>query len=552
MRLITRRNLLLFLCSIIIIACMVGVSRIGTIHGNVLTYGSFVLPIVSLQGIISALSALFCILMVLIDYKNGSKLAFGLTGISIVSTIIPIFIKHTLSPLPGLATSLVSLLSIYVIYSFYKKSTINSLTDFITGLPNRRYYVKYVNQQLEAKNNFLLACIEIEDFKNINDVYGIQAGDYILKEVAPKLKSMMGKDEMLFKITGGIFAMILDENNYAEEKLKLVIRSEVMTLPPKHGEDTSIKKTCNVSLAAGVVNINQDYDKERNASGILRYSEIALAEARKSSEQKICFYDDSLLDSDFEQKEAEFLIKDAMAHNWFYLVYQPQYITEGKKLRGFETLIRCRKPDGSIVSPAMFIPAAEKTNLITEIDDYVLRRAMTEMKPVLEASGNNFVVSINVSAKNIATENFAQKINQMVEEIQFPAENLEIEITEYSFAESMENTIDNILTLRTLGVQIALDDFGTGYTSIAQLMKLPVNLLKIDKSLIDEIENDPVMSDMVDSIIYMGHIMDCEVISEGVENENQLEILKEHKCDFIQGFVWGKPLPYEEAKALVK
>lgn len=552
MKYFNRKNLLMALLTIYGLACIVGVTRLATISGQIIRYGNFVFPISSIQGIIATLNFLSCIILVFIDFKKGSKLAFGVMALSLLAALNPIIGSHNLAPLPSVVTSLVSFITVLIIYSFYKKSTINSLTDFITGLPNRRYYVKYVNQQLEAKNNFLLACIEIEDFKNINDVYGIQAGDYILKEVAPKLKSMMGKDEMLFKITGGIFAMILDENNYAEEKLKLVIRSEVMTLPPKHGEDTSIKKTCNVSLAAGVVNINQDYDKERNASGILRYSEIALAEARKSSEQKICFYDDSLLDSDFEQKEAEFLIKDAMAHNWFYLVYQPQYITEGKKLRGFETLIRCRKPDGSIVSPAMFIPAAEKTNLITEIDDYVLRRAMTEMKPVLEASGNNFVVSINVSAKNIATENFAQKINQMVEEIQFPAENLEIEITEYSFAESMENTIDNILTLRTLGVQIALDDFGTGYTSIAQLMKLPVNLLKIDKSLIDEIENDPVMSDMVDSIIYMGHIMDCEVISEGVETESQLAILKEHKCDFIQGFVWGKPLPYEEAKALVK
>ena len=552
MKYFNRKNLLMALLTIYGLACIVGVTRLATISGQIIRYGNFVFPISSIQGIIATLNFLSCIILVFIDFKKGSKLAFGIMALSLLAALNPIIGSHNLAPLPSVVTSLVSFITVLIIYSFYKKSTINSLTDFITGLPNRRYYVKYVNQQLEAKNNFLLACIEIEDFKNINDVYGIQAGDYILKEVAPKLKSMMGKDEMLFKITGGIFAMILDENNYAEEKLKLVIRSEVMTLPTTHGEDTSIKKTCNVSLAAGVVNINQDYDKERNASGILRYSEIALAEARKSSEQKICFYDDSLLDSDFEQKEAEFLIKDAMAHNWFYLVYQPQYITEGKKLRGFETLIRCRKPDGSIVSPAMFIPAAEKTNLITEIDDYVLRRAMTEMKPVLEANGNNFVVSINVSAKNIATENFAEKINQMIEEIQFPAENLEIEITEYSFAESMENTIDNILTLRTLGVQIALDDFGTGYTSIAQLMKLPVNLLKIDKSLIDEIENDPVMSDMVDSIIYMGHIMDCEVISEGVENENQLAILKEHKCDFIQGFVWGKPLPYEEAKALAK
>ena len=552
MKLFNRKNLLMTLLTVYGIACIIGVTRLATISGRIIRYGNFVFPVSSIQGIIGALNSLSCVILVFIDFRKGSKLAMGIMALSILSALNPIIGSHNLAPLPSVVTSLVSFITVLVIYSFYKKSTINSLTDFITGFPNRRYYVKYLNQQLEAKKHFYLACIEIEDFKNINDVYGIQAGDYILKEIAPKLKSMLGKNEMLFKITGGIFAMILDENNYPEEKLKLIIRSEVMNLPPKHGEDPSIKKTCNVSLAAGVLHVDQNYDKERNSSSVLRYAEIALAEARKSEDQKICLYDDSLLNSDFVQKEAEFLIKDAMAHDWFFLVYQPQYITEGKKLRGFETLIRCRKPDGSIVSPAMFIPAAEKTNLITEIDDYVLRRAMTEMKPVLEASGNNFVVSINVSAKNIATENFAQKINQMIEEIQFPAENLEIEITEYSFAESMENTIDNILTLRTLGVQIALDDFGTGYTSIAQLMKLPVNLLKIDKSLIDEIESDPVMSDMVDSIIYMGHIMDCEVISEGVENESQLEILKEHKCDFIQGFVWGKPLPYEEAKALCK
>ncbi len=552
MKFINRRTLLLVICTIFSITCMIGISRIGSINVTVLRYGSFVLPIVSVQGIIGALNSMCCILLIMIDFKNGSKLAFSLTGLSLVNSLFPILTKHTLSPLPGVVTTLVSLLSIIIIYSFYKKSTINSLTDYITGLPNRRYYVRYVNNRFEAKHPFYLACIEIEDFKNINDVYGIQAGDFILKEIAPKLKIMIGKNDMLFKITGGIFAMILDEDSYPEEKLKLTIRSEVMALPPKHGEDPSVKRTCNVSLAAGVVHIDQTYDKERNSSTVLRYAEIALAEARKSQMQKIIFYDDSLLSQDLEQKEAEFLIKDAMQHNWFFLVYQPQYLTEGKKLRGFETLIRCKKPDGTIVSPASFIPAAERTNLITEIDDYVLRRAMTEMKPVLEASQEKFVVSINVSAKNIATENFAQKIKQMIDETQFPADNLEIEITEYSFAESMDGTIDNILTLRTLGVQIALDDFGTGYTSIAQLMKLPVNLLKIDKSLIDEIESDPAMSDMVDSIIYMGHIMDCEVISEGVENENQLEILKEHKCDFIQGFVWGKPLPFEEAKALCK
>ena len=548
----TRKALMLIICTIFSIVCMYYISTITRTHGSMLAFGSFTIPVVSIQGILAALQSLFCSLMVFIDFKRGSKIAFTLMSISIGFALIPIFTIHSLAPLPGIITLLVSFVSIIIIYSFYKKTTINSLTDYITGLPNRRYYVREMNDRLKEKSSFYLACIEIEDFKNINDLYGIHAGDFILKDTAQKLKGMLGKNEMLFKITGGLFAMILDENSFPEEKLRIVIRSEVLEIPPKEGEDPSIKKSCVVSLAAGVVYLDTNYDLKRDASSVLRDGEIALMEARKMIGQKICLYSTTLKNQDFEQKEAEYLIKDAMEHDYFYLVYQPQYLTESKKLRGFETLIRCKKPDGSIISPAHFIPAAEKTNLINQIDDYVLRRAMTEFKPVLEASKGNFIVSINVSAKNIATENFAQKIKQMIDETQFPAENLEIEITEYSFAESMENTIDNILTLRTLGVQIALDDFGTGYTSIAQLMKLPVNLLKIDKTLIDNIETDPVMCDMVDSVIYMGHIMNCEVISEGVENENQLEILKDHKCDFIQGFVWGKPLPFEEAVKLCK
>ena len=546
-----KKSLLLILFTTLSIFCIYCISATTNGNSGILTMGSFTIPVISLQGIIAAVNALCCIIMVFIDFKKGSKIAFTIMGISIALALIPIFTVHSLAPLPGIVSNLVSLVSIIIIYSFYKKSSMNSLTDFITGLPNRRYYVKEVNERLSVKQTFYLACIEIEDFKNINDVYGIRAADFILVDTAKKLKGKLGENEMLFRITGGLFAMLLNEKTVPEEKLKNVIRSEVMMLPPKEGEDLLVKNSCIVSLAAGIVHIGSN-DNYKDSASVMRDAEIALMEARKLQNQKMCLFSDSLKKQDFEQKEAEFLIKDAMQNNYFYLVYQPQFTTNEKKLRGFETLIRCKKPDGSIISPAKFIPAAEKTNLITSIDDYVLRRAMTEFKPVVVNEKKDFVLSINVSAKNIGTENFAQKLKQIIDEIQFPPENLEIEITEYSFAESMETTVENILSLKSLGVQIALDDFGTGYTSIAQLMKLPVNLLKIDKSLIDNIETDPVMCDMVDSVIYMGHIMNCEVISEGVENENQLEILKEHKCDFIQGFVWGKPLDFDSAVCLCK
>ena len=283
---------------------------------------------------------------------------------------------------------------------------------------------------------------------------------------------------------------------------------------------------------------------------MLRDAETALARTRNMSEQRICIFNEKMENLDIKQREAEFLVKEALKNKYFYLVFQPQFTTDEKKLRGFETLIRCRKPDCSIVSPAEFIPAAEKSNLIMRIDDFVLQTAMTEFKPLLANAENDITLSINISAKTMGSKDFISRIRRIIEGTGFPTENLELEITEYSFAESMETTISNIKALHEMGIKIALDDFGTGYTSIKQLMMLPINILKVDKSLIDDIESSQSMRDVVDSVIYMGHVMNCEVISEGVEKEAQLDILREHKCDFIQGFIWGKPVDFEEAKSM--
>lgn len=546
-----RKNILIVLCSVFSFLCIFGVTNMGRLgSGYVLHYGRFYFPISSIQGVLSALNSLSCILMVFIDFKKGSKVAFAVMTLTLLSSLRPIIVSQSFASLPGVVTVLISFFTVIIIYSFHKKTAMNSLTDYITGLPNRVWYIRDINAHLADKEPFYLVCIEIENYKTINDLYGVENGDVVLKSIAEKLNEMFGKSDRLYKITGGLFVILIEEKNFVEDKLSLVIRSEMVMLPPAPDEEQNITKNCMVSLAAGIVKVDDSYKNQRKPSVLMRDSELALMEAKKSQTDKIVYFSENTREEELEQKEAEFLIMDALKNYYFYLVYQPQYIAKDKKLRGFETLIRCKKPDGSIVSPTSFIPVAEKSNLILEIDDFVLRHAMTEFKPVLERFSNSFILSVNVSAKNICMEDFSQRLKKMIDELNFPPENLEIEITEYSFAESMETTIDNILALRSMGVQIALDDFGTGYTSIAQLMKLPVNLLKIDKSLIDEIESDPVMSDMVDSIIYMGHIMDCEVISEGVENENQLEILKEHKCDFIQGFVWGKPLSFERAKEL--
>ncbi len=552
---LSRKNLRLLLLTILAVTCILVLKYSNFIPFNI---GSIRIPESTIGGVFSGTLSLICILLVFVDYKNGFKIALVLNLISsgnlifgmIMTYIHTKILARAIVSMPGVVTNIVSLITLVTIFFFYSKLSVSNMTDYITGQGNRRNYVKEVNEHIESKKSFTLACIELEDFKHTVDLYGIQAGDFLLKTAAEKLKSILNKKDKLFRITGSTFAIIFEPGESPEERLKNVINAENVIIPFDSDDDSTTETTCVLSLCAGIVYSHPPYNYTKTASTVLRDAETALTSTRNMSENKICIYNENMENSELKQREAEFLVKEGLKKNYFYLVYQPQFSTDEKTLRGFETLIRCRKPDCSIVSPVSFIPAAEKSNLIMKIDEFVLKTAMTEFKPVLEKSDLDLIISINVSAKTMCSKNFASKMKGLIDELHFPAEKLEIEITEYSFAESVDTTISNIKTLHEMGVHIAIDDFGTGYTSIKQLMTLPINLLKIDKSLIDDIETSQNMRDIVDSVIYMGHIMNCDVISEGVEKEDQLDILREHKCDFIQGFVWGKPMDFEDAKTL--
>ena len=552
---LTRKNLRLLLLTLLAIACIVALRYSGISPSPFFELGPIKIPKSTQGGVVSGTLSLICILLVFVDYKTGFKIALALNLIAsgnllfgmTMTYVTTKSINNSIVSLPGVVTNFVSIVTLVTIYFFYSKLSVSNMTDYITGQGNRRNYVKEVTEHIDARKSFTIACVELEDFKHINEIYGIQVGDILIKKTAEKLATILNKKDKLFRITGSTLAILFEPGESPEERLKSIIAPETLTITSGNG-DEQIETSCTLSLGAGVVYSHPPYNYTKNASSVLRDAETALAKTRNMAENKICIFNENMENAELKQREAEFLVKDALKNNYFYLVYQPQFSTDEKNLRGFETLIRCRKPDCSIVSPISFIPAAEKTNLILKIDDFVLRTAMTEFKPVLETSDKDLLISVNVSAKTMSSRDFASRIKNIIDEIQFPADRLEIEIIEYSFSESVENTISNIKALREMGVHIALDDFGTGYTSIKQLMTLPINLLKIDKSLIDDIETNQSMRDMVDTVIYMGHIMNCEVISEGVEKESQLDILREHKCDFIQGFVWGKPVDFEQAK----
>ena len=498
----------------------------------------------SFSGVITASQFAVCLLIVWVNYKVGTFISLGFMVFSIISMIMAISRAGNLGALPGLCNVVIYIITMLLLCRQFRIREKEAITDFLTGLINRRGLYKELKRNIEKKKPFYVIYLDLENFKMINDNYGNVYGDGLLKLVTERMHSVMGGKGIVSRLGGAEFVVIVDgDSDVADITEKLIARiCEKISLPANFIWIDSYLK-----VSAGISRFPEDSDE---AEELIKYADIAMLQAIKDKKTNISFFDKDMEAHLKREVELEKLIKEALAKNYFYLVYQPQYKLDGKRLRGFESLLRMKTAKGEFVSPAEFIPVAEKGDLILQIDDYVLRRVMKEFKEIVEKAEDDILISVNVSAKNISSKGFADKVKAIMDETSFSAKNLEIEITEYCMVQSVEITIENIIALRALGVQVALDDFGTGYTSLSYLAKMPINLLKVDKSLVDDIVADEKSKDFVTAVIAMGHLMGCEVISEGVENEDQLDVLNEQECDFVQGYVWGKPVDYGVARSL--
>ena len=496
-----------------------------------------------LSGVWSAFQYASCLFLVRTNQKRGIITSIILLLASLVNILrVIVFNKENL-PVAGLFNVLFYIITIIWLGLIFARQERDAVTDVVTGLLNRRGLYQKLIALIENEKPFQLIYFEIANFKLLNDSFGHVYGDLVLKKITKLLQDYFGEKGTVVRSGGSEFIVILKDSADAEKDANhiLQILAEKIIL----SEDSDVHD-CYLTVFAG---ISSYPDNSANYEELINFADMAMLEAAKKNSAHAVLFEPSMEERAKRQMEIERLIKAGLENDYFYLMYQPQFMLDGKKLRGFESLIRMKLPDGTIISPGEFIPVAEKGKNIVLIDEYVLRRATREFKGIV-AKNPELMISVNVSAKNIGSPDFPEKVKEIIEEIGFPAKNLEIEITEYSMVQSVKVTVDNIKKLRILGIQVALDDFGTGYTSLNYLSQMPVNLLKIDKSLIDDIEQDEQKCEFVNAIIAMGHIMGCEVISEGVENEMQLEKLKENDCDLIQGYVWGKPLPFDAARSL--
>ena len=248
--------------------------------------------------------------------------------------------------------------------------------------------------------------------------------------------------------------------------------------------------------------------------------------------------------------EIERKIRLALENDTIFFNLQPQYDIN-HRLRGFEALARMKDENGEFISPAEFIPVAEKTGLVDRIDTAVFRKAAKFLSEVLdEKIDSHLTISTNVSVRHLMKNNFLDETREIIEEYQIPADRVEIEITESIMIDSTEKALSVINELKNMGIKIAIDDFGTGYSSLSYLKNLPSDILKIDKSFIDVMNDSESSKEYVALIISIGHILHLEVISEGVESPEQIETLRKVGCDYIQGYVWGRPMSPEDAMTL--
>ncbi|MBO4291906.1 MAG: EAL domain-containing protein [Lachnospiraceae bacterium] len=479
--------------------------------------------------------------VVLFPLRQGNEL-LGFIWVVNFETKETMRIKETLE----LTTFFVS--SHIARYKVLKRLHSMGYTDTLTGLPNRFAFTEYVSGLIQKGETFTAVSIDLNHFKSINDTLGFEAGNLVLIELAKRWKALSTNggadpDNYITRISGDEFFLVIRGDRTEKE-----IRKEISCYVDVLSESLTVDD-CDIYVSAsfGYAGYPEDAD---TADALISRANAAMNEIKSegSSEHVLRFTPDILRNEHI--LEVENLIRTALENDTFFFNLQPQY-DMNHKLRGFEALARMKDGNGRLVSPVEFIPVAEKVGLIDRVDTAVFRKAAMFFGELLRKTGADLVLSVNASVRHMMKNDFLDEIKNLLETSGIPGDKLEIEITESIMIESVDKALQCIDEIKRMGIQIAIDDFGTGYSSLSYLNRFPANILKVDKSFIDKMNTSESSRQYVAAIISMGHVMGFEVVSEGVEEPDQLETLRSIGCDYVQGFIWGRPLSAEDAEELV-
>ncbi len=518
-------------------------------YGNMMDMFGTNVSTTTFSGVITTIQILVCVFIVLTDYKIGSKLACVLLSCSLIAVINQCVRTSSITMLPGI---LMSAGGIGVVLILYKQlSEINnktqileelSATDPLTGYLNRRGIEKAIQTSIDSNETFYLVFFDLDNFKSINDTMGHKIGDKVLCEIADRCSLIPGYDKCIAR-SGG------------DEFIIMVKVSEITQI-------CDFMQTCLSTIGKLIIVDDFKYyataslgackfpDGGSDIDSLMKCADLAMYEAKRNGKNTFRVFTPTLSDQIQQNLNVENEVRHALRNDNFFFEYQPQYSAKDKRIRGFEALIRMRDSKDNVVMPADFIEIAENSTLIFEIDHWVLKNAMKQFKTISGKFNERYKLSINISAKHLHEVDFAEEVIGIIEYIGFNPELLELEITEYSFIKATSITSMNLRKLKAYGVTIALDDFGTGYASLSNLANIPIDVLKIDSTFIHDVIED-CKDDFLKSIIDIGHLFNCNIVSEGVEQANEVDILKKFDCDYIQGHIWSKPLNVTDLEAVM-
>lgn len=539
--------LLLYLASAIIVRLTAGSQDVVMLGGNPLYIYTF-------AGVFSSVSNLCVVLMVIFCGKLGYIISVIVLLGQFPMMLVGI-LHGNLSSLPGLFANVLTLIVVVVIYltnrkieEYQYKIQEQATTDVLTGLPNGFASSALINELIRRNSPFSNATININNFKIINDTMGFEIGNKVLLEISSKWRKiadegLSGTLDFVSRINGDEFSLVVRGYDSIEDVEKTIKKYESVLEEKMLIDGYEVFVNASFGYAAFPLDATE-FDT------LINYSVAAMKEIKRinSSEHILRFTPELLKDK--KSLVIDNKVRYALENDMIGFNLQPQY-DMSHKLRGFEALARMKDNEGNSISPVEFIPAAERLGMIDSLDLMVYRKSAIFIGELIRETGSDITLSINASVKHLMKSGFAQEIRSLLEDSGIPPKQLEIEITESILIESAEKAADCLNELKDMGIRIAIDDFGTGYSSLSYLNSFPSDILKIDKSFIDKMNDSDSSEKYVEAIISLAHVLDLEVIAEGVEEPEQLKTLSNIHCDYIQGFIWGKPLTQDEAEKLL-
>ncbi|MBI3041575.1 MAG: EAL domain-containing protein [Betaproteobacteria bacterium] len=419
--------------------------------------------------------------------------------------------------------------------------------DSLTGLANRTLFLERVGQLVHAgaqrPRALALLLTDIERFKTINDSLGRTAGDELLKQVAQRTAKAVGDAGAVARVGADQFAVLLPDIRL-EDELARIVEAHTRTV---FGQPYRLHATeLRVSAKAGIALFPADGD---DAETLFKHAEAAVKKAKTSGERYL-FYAPQMTARVAEKLALENKLRQGLEKEEFVLHYQPKVDLKTRKIAGVEALIRWRSPELGLVPPVQFIPLLEETGLILEVGSWAMNRASLDHCRWTEARLPAPRIAVNVSSIQLRQRDFVGTVERAIMEGIAPT-GIDLEITESVVMEDVQGNIDKLKNVRGLGVRIAIDDFGTGYSSLAYLAKLPVHSLKIDRSFVITMLADPDTMSLFRTVIELAHSLKLTVVAEGVDSEDQANVLRLFGCDEMQGFLYSKPLPFEEMTTLL-